>query len=230
MTTTERENKIKDLKGKLKNVRSKKQLYLIRKEISKLEKFQNKIVLEHLLNNDINFKEVSEKNLEFLNNGYLAFPYKEGGNLLSSNTRIFTGFIKNNGYLYLSADSVGIEFFDQFFHWAGLIGFRLYPKSYIGKIDSMGFIDLKLNRYGFSIIGDFVPKEYKLTINDSGDVELTTSKKEFSFFKGEYVSKIIVNICDKDYQKLKTLNNNLSKAKNIVKNFRDNLISVGNTV
>ena len=122
-----------------------------------------------------------------------------------------------------------MEFTDQFLSKIGLMGFRLYPKSYIGKIDSMGFIDLKLNNYGFSIIGDFVPKEYKLTINDSGDVEMIITKKEFSLFKGEYVSKIIVNIYDKDNQKLKALNDNINKAKKSVKNFRNKLITVGNT-
>ena len=55
------------------------------------------------------------------------------------------------------------------------------------------------------------------------------TKKEFSLFKGEYVSKIIVNIYDKDNQKLKALNDNINKAKKSVKNFRNKLITVGNT-
>ncbi|GAB5557933.1 MAG: hypothetical protein SchgKO_21460 [Schleiferiaceae bacterium] len=150
-------------------------------------------VYDVLLRTDSDFEKIVNQNLNLMSNKGIKFGVDRlGSRPKSSLTLGFTGVIRNNGYLYLTAHEVD---------WGNLY-FGVYPKKYIGSINGMGDSKARMSTQGTTLLGGKIPVRFRGRINQGFiSFEMTDNYTEFGGYG--HAERIVADPFKGDIKKAK---------------------------
>lgn len=161
----------------------------IKQKVAKEKRFTYSLISQKLEQTNEEYRALaSTQNSRFSKN--IDFKkYKESVGLIINAVNSFSGFLNPNGHIYCNGD---FTLKTSFFKIIEPVFFQMvYPKIMKGKIDCLGNVSLKVEKYGWAFFKT-MPEEFSSTIEE-GKITITTRKRSSDFKQGDkgVVRKII---------------------------------------
>lgn len=213
-------DKLKSIERKLNNPFN----FLFKKQLARRKTTLNRAldicIVNHLCNENLDFKKLVDANRELLANDNIVFKVtSEGSSPWTYMTKNFEGRIHSNGYLYLNAKSNAIEFLEVLSHF--------YPSKYMGSMNPLGWAEASAASTDFQIIGGRVPEKFLGEIGLDGKLTFKTVESWFEIDGHIHVNRIIADPFKGDNFKRQQFLKNRSEIRGIITDWKkQNLTSL----
>jgi len=212
-----REKSINKLLDKIKGKKPSQIKLSVSKPLNSLENKQ-RVELSHIiLEENDSFRKLYEENQKLLTNDNIELkPTKEGGSTYSAYTKVLSGSVYKNGFLYLN-NQKNNNILNPF-------GAYFYAKEYTGIISPLGITEVHASLKGFYPFGSRVPHGYIGSIDSSGKFHFKVKDSRWESHGGYFVKRIIADPFAGEKNKRAQFLNNKGNMIDEINNFRKQII------